>query len=85
MRHPPATLLNPLKFPGALVPGLRCEFAGIAQQPVPEYLAALARRLDADAEGDEGLGQERDHGGQERDHGASATETSNRVDRGGRR
>jgi hypothetical protein len=78
MRHPPAKLLNSLQFRWALAlaPGLRSEFADIAEDPIPESLAALVRRLGA--EGDESSGQGRDHG-------PRTTETSNIVDRGGRR
>jgi hypothetical protein len=55
-RHSCARLLDPKKLPGALVPGLRSEFAQVIREPVPNYLAELMRRLDGEAndwEGDE--------------------------------
>ena len=79
MRHPPAKLPNPLKFRPlkfpwalALAPGLRSEFVDIAESPIPEYLAALVRRLDADGDESSGRG---------RDHGPRTTETSNSANR----
>jgi hypothetical protein len=50
-RHSCARLLDPKKLPGALVPGLRSEFAQVVREPVPNYLAELIRRLDEEPNG----------------------------------
>jgi hypothetical protein len=86
MRHPPATLLDPLRFPGSLGPGLRSAFADAVQEPVPERLAALVRKLEAEAD-DGGREAEADDGGREdADHGPStaakgATAKTDSIDR----
>jgi hypothetical protein len=48
MRRLPAISLDPMKFVQAFAAGLRAEFADAACAPLPEYLAALIRELDAD-------------------------------------
>jgi hypothetical protein len=55
-RHSSVRLLNPLTLPGALVPGLKTEFAQVVREPVPNYLAELMRSLAKepnDPEGDD--------------------------------
>ena len=63
-------------FPLILADGLRAAFADFGSTPLPEGLAALMRRLSADRD---------ECSGEELKHGASATETSKRIDRRGRR
>jgi hypothetical protein len=46
MRHARHMLLDPFKVPGALVPGLRSHFAGVAREAVPERLTELARECE---------------------------------------
>src|SRR5262249_58242660 len=48
MRRLPAISLDPMTFLQAFAAGLRAEFADAACAPVPEYLAALVRRLNGD-------------------------------------
>jgi hypothetical protein len=57
-------------FPLILADGLRAAFADVGSTPLPEGLAALMRRL-----------SDREDRSGEPNHGASATETSNRIDR----
>jgi hypothetical protein len=47
MRQPRASLLDPFRLPGALVPGVRMQFGEIANEPVPARLADLARRAES--------------------------------------
>jgi hypothetical protein len=77
MRHPPATLLDPLRFPGSLGPGLRSAFADAVQEPVPERLAALVRKLEAEA--DDGGREDADHGPSTA--AKSATAKTDNIDR----
>jgi hypothetical protein len=65
-----------MQLPLTLAGGLRSIFADVVSSPVPERLSALVRRLDADRT---------ESSGEERDDGASATETSSRIGRRGRR
>ena len=78
--EPVAMRLVPLdrtmQLPLTLAGGLQTTFADVVSSPLPDRLAALMRRLHADR--DERLGEEPDHG-------ASATETSSRINRRGRR
>ena len=53
-RHSSAKLLDPKMLPGALVPGLKSEFAQVVREPVPNYLAELMRRLDEEPNESEG-------------------------------
>jgi hypothetical protein len=71
MRHLPAISLHPMTFLQAFAGGLHAACA-----PVPEYLAALMRRLSADRDV---------RSGEEPNHGPRATKTSSRIDRRGRR
>ncbi len=64
-----------MQLPLTLAGGLRTTFADVLFSPLPDRLAALMRRLSADRD-------ERSGG---RNHGASATETSSRIGRRGRR
>jgi hypothetical protein len=64
-----------MQLPLTLAGGLRTTFADVLSSPLPDRLAALMRRLSADRD-------ERSGG---RNHGASATETSSRIGRRGRR
>jgi hypothetical protein len=57
-------------FPLILADGLPAAFADFGSTPLPEGLAALMRRL-----------SDREDRSGEPNHGASATETSNRIDR----
>jgi hypothetical protein len=65
-----------MQLPLTLAGGLRTTFADIVSAPIPERLAALVRRLSADRA---------ERSGGEPNHGASATETSSRIGRRGRR
>jgi hypothetical protein len=60
----------------AIAPGLRWQFADVVTEPLPAPLAALIRKLDA--EPDEGL---REDG----EHGPSTIQAADRIGRGGRR
>src|SRR6266511_144028 len=64
-----------MQLPLTLAGGLRTTFADVLSSPLPDRLAALMRRLSADRD-------ERSGG---RNDGASATETSSRIGRRGRR
>jgi hypothetical protein len=75
MRRPAQVPLARMTFPLTLADGLRAAFADFVSDPLPERLAALMRQLRTECE--ERLG--------EANHGASATETSRRIDRRGRR
>jgi hypothetical protein len=75
MRRSAQVPLARMSFPLTLAEGLRTAFADFVSDPLPERLAALMRQLRTDCE--ERLG--------EANHGASATETSRRIDRRGRR
>jgi hypothetical protein len=74
MRRSPPTLFNPMKVPGALVPGMRLHFGKVVQEPVPAHLAALLHQFEAKS--DASLKEEADHG-------PSAANSTNSVDRRG--
>jgi CheY-like chemotaxis protein len=76
MRRPAQVPLDQTGFPLTLAGGLRTAFADVLSNPLPGHLAALMRRLSADRD---------ERSGEEPSHGASATETSSRIDRRGRR
>ena len=71
MHRPAKVPFDGMGFPLILAGGLRAFFADVVSTPLPERLASLVGLLTAD--GDERSG--------EPNHGASATETSNRIDR----
>jgi hypothetical protein len=73
MRRQTHRQLNTLEFPLTLAGGLRSTFDDLASTPLPARLATLMRCLSNEcSEGEPG-------------HGASNTETSNHIDRRGRR
>jgi hypothetical protein len=76
MRRPTVVPLDRMKFPLTLAGELRTAFADVVSVPLPGRLAALMRRLNADRN---------ELSGEEPGPGASATETSSRIDRRGRR
>jgi hypothetical protein len=59
-------------LPGALVPGLKSEFAQVVREPVPSFLAELMRRLDEEPNDSEGA---------EQHHGPSTAKTADSADR----
>jgi hypothetical protein len=76
MRRPILIPLDRGKFPLTLAGGLRTTFADVVSTPLPGRLAALMRRVNA---------ARNKRSAEEPDHGASATGTSRRTDRRGRR
>jgi hypothetical protein len=76
MRRPAQLPADGMKFPLALAEGLRTVFADVVSTPLSAHLAGLLRQLTADRG---------EHSGEEPNHGASATETSSRIGRRGRR
>jgi hypothetical protein len=64
VRHSPRPMLNPFKVPGALAPGLRAYYAGVAREPIPERLTELAHEVDGpesdQPESDQGERREHD-------------------------
>ena len=76
MRCPAQVPLDRMKFPLTLAGGLWTAFADVASTPLPGRLATLMRRVSADRD---------ERSGEEPTHGASATETSSRIGRRGRR
>jgi hypothetical protein len=91
MRHAP--LLDPFKVQGALAPGLRTYFGGVAREPMPEDLTSLARELDdrlepdPQSDGRHSKGQSekvaREERNGKRSSGTSTTKKADRSDRGG--
>jgi hypothetical protein len=76
MRRPAKVPLDRMKFPLTLAGGLRTAFAEVVSTPLPRRLAALVRRLKTDRD---------ERSGGKSNQGASATETTSRIDRRGRR
>jgi hypothetical protein len=76
MRRPAQVPLDRMTFQLTLAGELRTALADVVSTPLSGRLAALMRRLSADR--DEGSGEEPNYG-------ASATETSSRIGRRGRR
>jgi len=58
----------------AIAPALRHYFADVADEPLPEQLAALVEKLHATPDA---------HASEESEHGTSTTPTSNRAGGGG--
>src|SRR5262245_51886690 len=76
IRRPAQVPLDQTGLPLTLAGELRTAFADVVSTPLPRHLVALMRRLSADRD---------ECSGKELKHGASATETSSRIDRRGRR
>jgi hypothetical protein len=74
MRRSSAPVLEQMKFVQALGRGLRRELADVSEDPLPERLAILVRRLASDPN---------EHSGEEWEYGTSGTQTSSRIGRGG--
>jgi hypothetical protein len=70
MQRPARVPFDVMGIPLILAGDLRAVFADVGSTPLPEGLAALMRRL-----------SDREDRSGEPNHGASATETSNRIDR----
>ena len=82
MRRPGHIPFDRMKFPLTLAGGLRTAFADFVSTPLPRHLADLMRHADLMRQLHER--QPASQGG-EPNHGASATETSSRIGRRGRR
>ena len=60
MRRPTKVSFDGMGLPLILADGVQAIFGDVVSSPLPERLASLIRSLSA--EGDEGLGEEPDHG-----------------------